>query len=232
MDSMPADEDTQQALVDDAASDPPADAPGEPAALAKPADASEAGTPAGVRTPVGGAHPAPLQHVLDLHTSKRMRALEAKQAGALSAEKQKKGVSIPSQRRWLLYWSLLLAGAGPRGFWDPRPRPQARVVSVRVRVREPRGALPVLARAVNTLMDQGRGARRDEVWVSLARYDDALVQTLEAWERHTRAGDTRLGERRVGSESMEGEALADLFTTSKWDKEKVPPSVSLAEDVF
>jgi phosphatidylinositol-3,4,5-trisphosphate 3-phosphatase/dual-specificity protein phosphatase PTEN len=162
-----------------------------------------------------------------------MQALQAKQS-TKNNEKgvQKKGVSIPSQRRWLLYWSLLLAGAGPVGFWglraSPSPDLKAKIVSIRIRQKEPQGAMPVLVRAVNTLMDQGglgnRHAPRNkssEVWVSLAKYNDKFVETLESWERQTRDADGTLGVRKSGSEHMNGEALVDMFNSDRWDKEKV-----------
>jgi phosphatidylinositol-3,4,5-trisphosphate 3-phosphatase and dual-specificity protein phosphatase PTEN len=249
MDIMPPDEETQKAVADDKLLEQAPESPkrvfestalsdkGEPTSptmVASPRSlsvSSAAATPAGARTPVEGAQPPPLQNILDLHTSKRMKTQEEKEAKA--KEKQKKGVSIPSQRRWLLYWSLLLAGAGPRGFWDLRPDavPQnlkAKIVSIRVRLREPRGAMPILARAVNTIMDQGGLGnpnapknRRGEVWVSLARYNDKLVNTLEAWEKHTRSEDANLGVRKAGSDHMDSVALVDMFKTDKWDKEKV-----------
>jgi phosphatidylinositol-3,4,5-trisphosphate 3-phosphatase/dual-specificity protein phosphatase PTEN len=86
------------------------------------------------------------------------------------------------------------------------------------------------------------------VWVSLARYDDEFVQTLERWERWTRerdessgdgnaTGKARLGVMRKGSERMsvgraesasetggEGEeetTLRDMFKDGKWDGKKM-----------
>jgi phosphatidylinositol-3,4,5-trisphosphate 3-phosphatase/dual-specificity protein phosphatase PTEN len=138
------------------------------------------------------AHPDALHSVLDLHTSRRMKQGDSK-------KKIKPGVSIPSQRRWLLYWSILLIGAGPRGFWGLNPslpysqnlstHPKARLLSVTVRMREPKGVTASLVKAVNTLADQTSWRNRNapkpkrrgegEVWISLARYDDGFVDTLE-----------------------------------------------------
>lgn len=210
MDVMPTDEDQnrgEKARQTD--NTPPASATGlAPPVLDKPAvsspramslasDTSSHFTSApdpssGRRSPAQSTHPEALKSVLELHTSKRMKIDDPQ-------KKVKQGVSIPSQRRWLLYWSLLLAGAGPRGFWglpgspfvttSLTTHPKARILSVTVRMREQRGVTASLVKAINVLADQtsfrNRNApqmkRRDEgeVWISLARYDDSFVETLE-----------------------------------------------------
>lgn len=200
------------------------------------------------------SQPASLQSVLELHTSKRMKPAED-----AAAKAPKAGVSIPSQRRWLLYWSLLLAGSGPRGFWGispdadnsaaaTEPSPKVRVRALTVRMREPRGVAAGLTRAVNAFAEQtalrNRNAPRSKggaVWVSLARYDDGLVAALERWERHSRGAGGKLGVRAPGADHMEGEALERMFEDGKWDKDKMvrsfarvgavtPEAVSNAED--
>lgn len=181
------------------------------------------------KTPVS-AQPASLQSVLELHTSKRMKP-------GSEAKKVKPGVSIPSQRRWLLYWSLLLSGSGPRGFWGLSPTddavpeehsPKVRVRSLTVRMREPRGVVAGLARAVNTIAEQtslrNKNAPRTAknpgaLWVSLARYDDKLVEGLEDWERRSR-GET-LGVRAKGNDHMQGQAMEKMFEDGKWDEDKM-----------
>jgi phosphatidylinositol-3,4,5-trisphosphate 3-phosphatase and dual-specificity protein phosphatase PTEN len=195
------------------------------------------------KAPALSEPPSALKEVLDLHTSRRMKTASMKDSNHVKkgneAPKIKQGVSIPSQRRWLLYWSLLLSGASPRGFWGlPGPasspqsqadgHPKAFITSIVVRMREPRGVAASLARAFNTIAHQtGRGNRNapkvtgEEAWVSLARYDDRFVETLERWERHTRSADGKLGVRAQGSGEMEGEALAEMFESGKWDKDKV-----------
>jgi len=65
--------------------------------------------------------------------------------------------------------------------------------------------------------------------VSLARYDDEFVNTLERWEKHTRDPDPRnMGRRRPGSETMPeplaagGEqGIANLLDDGKWDSGKM-----------
>ncbi|KAJ7701517.1 hypothetical protein B0H17DRAFT_1195298 [Mycena rosella] len=54
--------------------------------------------------------------MLDLHTAQRMKPSGAN-------EKAKQGVSIPSQRRWLHYWVLLLAQKVPAHLWAVPPLP-------------------------------------------------------------------------------------------------------------
>ena len=166
-----------------------------------------------------------LSHVLDLHTSRRM-----KRPSSPSAQ-LKQGVSIPSQRRWLYYWSLVLAHQAPPEFWsgDPtvlgRPSPKVRLTQIRVRMRELSGLKGNLVRAANALLEnagKGRVVRgASPVWASLARYDDELVETLERWERYTRDESGAMGVRRRGSDDMEGEAIADLFKDGRWDSKKM-----------
>ncbi|OAX40534.1 hypothetical protein K503DRAFT_675442, partial [Rhizopogon vinicolor AM-OR11-026] len=180
--------------------------------------------------------PAPvLQQVLDLHTSRRMKASSiVTKTSSSRPRKEKSGVSIPSQRRWLLYWSRLLAGQGPPGMWGLSDMQsglvngsyspsmslrKVRITEVSLRMRELSGIKTSLVRAASLLIDRGRdGLMRpgnDRVWASLARYDDELVGALESWEQRTR--DTaKLGRRKQSSESVD-----DIFSNDKWDKKKM-----------
>jgi phosphatidylinositol-3,4,5-trisphosphate 3-phosphatase/dual-specificity protein phosphatase PTEN len=177
-----------------------------------------------------------LQQVLDLHTSRRMKASSI--STNTSNTKPRAGVSIPSQRRWLLYWSQLLAGEGPPGMWglsdmksgshdDSNPPPilqkKVRITEISLRLRELSGIKVGLVRAANMLMDRGKDGRgltdslgNNRVWASLARYDDDLVNALERWEQSTR-DITNLGRRKHES----SESVSDIFTSDKWDKEKM-----------
>lgn len=174
------------------------------------------------------AKPDMLQHVLDLHTAGRM-----KRPSTPSDKKVKAGVSIPSQRRWLYYWSLLIARQGPQGFWsmdsaERAPAPKVRLTHIKIKMKELTGFRANLWKAANAFIDKtGKGKAHDatkgagHVWASLARYDDKLVDTLERWERLTRSEDGNMGKRKEGSEHQDEGDLSQLFADAKWDKAKM-----------
>lgn len=80
-----------------------------------------------------------------------------------------------------------------------------------------------LVKAANALLDRTNAAKlsHGQVWVSLARYDDKLVSSLEKWEQHTRDEEGHLGKRKPGSSHIDDEALSDLFTNGEWDQSKM-----------
>ncbi|KAL0578887.1 Telomerase protein component 1 [Marasmius crinis-equi] len=176
---------------------------------------------------------ATLTDILDLHTSRRMRQPSSPE------KKVKQGVSIPSQRRWLHYWSLLLSHQAPEHVWSSAPlapsssspslssmppesrrnAPKVRLTEVKLRMKESSGMTMNLVRAANAFLERGKGS--SQVWVSLARYDDSLVEVLERWERYTRDEDGDLGKRKPGTGHFGEEALNEMFKEEKWDGEKM-----------
>ncbi|CAA7268469.1 unnamed protein product [Cyclocybe aegerita] len=202
-----------------------------------------------------------LKGVLDLHTARRMKQEEGN-------SKAKQGVSIPSQRRFLYYWALLLAHDAPKHVWavdysqsvhdaEDRPpfqrstasRPKVRLTQLKLRMRETSGMKLSIIKAANKVIERTNLAKgpdkpltsgtskekekekssssSSQVWASLARYDDTLVDLLEEWETHTRDSDGHMGKRRPGSEHMkrgettEEDVLNEVFLSGKWDKGKM-----------
>ncbi len=73
--------------------------------------------------------------------------------------------------------------------------------------------------SISKLANGGRGA---QIWASLARYDDGLVDLLERWEVHTRDDSSgHMGRRKPGSEHMGEEELGKIFEDGKWDNKKM-----------
>ncbi|KIY71806.1 hypothetical protein CYLTODRAFT_418520 [Cylindrobasidium torrendii FP15055 ss-10] len=227
MDQMPGD--------DDEASEQVQPVLGDQALTASPVQTST--SPASVPSKPKGQ--ATLSAVLDLHTSRRMKA-------PTDGQKSKQGVSIPSQRRWLEYWSLLLSQEAPAHVWgglSPLPAspeqiyhaPKVRLTDITLRMKESSGVKATLVSAANAVIDRagmGKSGSREaksagdsHVWLSLARYDDDFVDRLESWEIHTRDEDGHLGRRKKGTEhNKDGEAITELFKDEKWDGGKMVKS--------
>lgn len=212
--------------------DTPANNPSEPQIL----DAEELRTdsPAPIIAPVPvKSFSDSLQGVLDLHTSRRMKTPSSPD------QKAKQGVSIPSQRRWLHYWSLILAHEAPSHLWAlPVPsnatapiKPKVRLTQIKLRMKETSGMKMNLVKMANMVLDRTNVGKsgsvmanlngNGHVWVSLARYNDDFVDLLERWEVHTRDDNGHMGRRKEQSDHMDGESISDIFADGKWDKEKM-----------
>ncbi|KAI6099500.1 hypothetical protein EDD16DRAFT_1497475 [Pisolithus croceorrhizus] len=126
------------------------------------------------------------EQVLELYTTRRMKPTFQH----LPEHKRKLGVSIPSQQRWLRYWSQSLATDGSMsssagGSLTPHKRSckKVKVSRVVVRMRELSGIQPSLVHAMSvvqqaTNLRSSEAASGGHVWASLARYDDDLVEGL------------------------------------------------------
>ncbi|KAI6107830.1 hypothetical protein EV401DRAFT_1871251 [Pisolithus croceorrhizus] len=118
------------------------------------------------------------EQVLDLYTTRRMKPTFQQ----LRAHKRKLGVSIPSQQRWLRYWSQSLAAEGSLTL-HKRSCKKVKISRVVIRMRELSGIQPSLVQAMN-MVQQATNLRSSEaasgghIWASLARYDDDLVEGL------------------------------------------------------
>ncbi|KXN85563.1 Phosphatidylinositol 3,4,5-trisphosphate 3-phosphatase and dual-specificity protein phosphatase PTEN [Leucoagaricus sp. SymC.cos] len=184
-----------------------------------------------------------LKGVLDLHTARRMRPPSD------PLKKQKQGVSIPSQRRFLYYWALCLSHQVPPGFWSLTPQPslcgalnsatcgarkRVRLTEIKLRLCELSTVKLGLVKAANLIIDKAKGnspstsAGGNHVWASLARYDDEFVDVLQGWEMYTRDKNGKLGVRRpcsdhrsLDKEGGEKECITDLFKDGRWDQHKM-----------
>ncbi|KAI6158198.1 hypothetical protein BKA82DRAFT_4068421 [Pisolithus tinctorius] len=151
------------------------------------------------------------EQVLDLYTIRRMKPAVQQ----ILIHKQKRGVSIPSQQRWLRYWSQSLAtdgstSSGPEGSLELRKYDcrKVRITRVVVRMRELSGIQPSLIQAVS-MVQQATNVRSSEaassgcVWASLARYDDDLVGRLAELS------------------PCQSSETPRIFEDGKWDREKM-----------
>ncbi|CUA71045.1 hypothetical protein RSOLAG22IIIB_04437 [Rhizoctonia solani] len=200
------------------------DIPGDPKS-SEPSPVSPSGS-SSIKTKKGST----LESVIALHTSRRMQT--PREGG-----KVKQGVSIPSQRRFLGYWSRLVDGAAPPGMWginggsggtDDRQR--VRLETIRLVMRDDASVKQRGIKIINSILDRAVGNEgkkgKGEVWVSLARYDDNLVELLEGWEQRTRSPEHGVGYRAHGPEAdrneKEGEiALEHIFDDGTWDNKKM-----------
>jgi phosphatidylinositol-3,4,5-trisphosphate 3-phosphatase/dual-specificity protein phosphatase PTEN len=177
------------------------------------------------------AMPKSVKDVLDLHTSRRMRPPSPSKG-------QNHGVSIQSQRRWLYYWSLLLAHEAPSQIWPLCPTPgksraQVSLRHLKLQMREPSGVSMGFVEVVSKVIESAnlgkegpKGQGRGRFWASVARYDDQLMHVLEKWERQTRHDSGNLGKRRNYSDCAGNDRPSTIFEPGKWDTEKMVKTVA------
>jgi len=150
--------------------------------------------------------------VLQLHTSRRMKP-----------SRSRVGVSIPSQRRWLRYWSEFLHGTAPPQLpLYPEGQgvsPKVRLYGIKVRMREEGGGAQVaIVRMANALIERaprsitGKDYGAENLWASLARYEDAMVEEIE---KRVRNGDE------IEYEDDQVTRKNNMFATSNWDNKKM-----------
>ncbi|PPQ82592.1 hypothetical protein CVT25_007106 [Psilocybe cyanescens] len=230
LDALPPDEENQP---------PPSSKPTSPPFVTSPLTSDTAG----ILDVESGYPPAPtlantersftdaLKGVLDLHTARRMKPPSEKEGKA----KAKQGVSIPSQRRFLYYWALILAHEAPKHLWaidtlKPRAmdlksaliekstkhRPKVRLTELKLRMRETSNMKLNIVKATNMVIERTNMAKAPEktsssrIWASMARYDDGMVDLLEEWEAYTRDPGENMGKRRPGSDHLSrGESTED-----------------------
>lgn len=173
-------------------------------------------------TPVASGNPdkaaSMVDKVVKLHTSRRM----GQSAG------NKLGVSIPSQRRWLRYWSEFLHDVAPPQLpLYPKGQaisPKARIYSIKIRMHEQGGGAQVaIVRVANALIDRAprsvvgnvKGRGGDDVWVSLARYEDDMVEEIE---KRVRTDED------VEYETDGITRKNDMFGSPTWDNKKMVKS--------
>ncbi|KAI9460796.1 hypothetical protein HD554DRAFT_2132406 [Boletus coccyginus] len=163
-----------------------------------------------------------LEKVLNHHASRRMKPSRDHPD---IPKKTRMGVSIPSQQRWLLYWSQVLGGKGPpslRPFpandhpehQDTTPKiTKLKLTKLTIRMREPSRIQPHLVQAASAVITSaGKGRAASEfttgrLWASLARYSDQLVDELEHWEKESRNPAGAIG--------------SSFFKNDRWDKAKM-----------
>lgn len=107
---------------------------------------------------------ASLDSVLALHSSRRMKAPSKSD----SHKTPRTGVSIPSQRRFLFYWSQILSGASPKGFWEilpstqdsaQSPQQKVRIRGITVQMIDPGTTKQTALKVVNKIISKTTGGK-------------------------------------------------------------------------
>jgi len=99
-----------------------------------------------------------VESISALHSARRMKALSINE----SRKTPRRGVSIPSQRRFLFYWSQIISGAAIKAFWElpsgpgttNTPQQQVRICKFTIKMLDPgaakQGAVKVISKALET----------------------------------------------------------------------------------
>ena len=111
------------------------------------------------------------------------------------------------------------------------------MLDVQIRMRETKGVKLSVVKAASALLERfsdkrasaGEGGGPGDLWVSVARYDDQFVETVERWERWSREqGIGGMGKRREGGGILPTEVQTDLrkeiqhiFRDGDWDRSKM-----------
>lgn len=101
-----------------------------------------------------------------------------------TTQKPKMGVSIPSQRRWVGYWTRILSGRDARLSLTSsisQPRRLIRITRISIDRTPPSSSSSKSSSFFSKLIPHS-----DSLSIQLARYDDSFVNRLESWERSAR----------------------------------------------
>lgn len=121
---------------------------------------------------------------MDENQSMRSIALNQNTEDHSEGSRPRMGVSIPSQQRWVGYWTRILSGRDPRlSMTSPlrQPRRQVRITRITLDRQSPGSSSKASHNLFERLVPQS-----DAFSVQLVRYEDSLVDRLEHWERHAR----------------------------------------------
>ncbi|CAO1622284.1 unnamed protein product [Parajaminaea phylloscopi] len=104
--------------------------------------------------------------------------------GTINSNRSRRiGVSIASQRRWVGYWGRMLRSEDPRATLDflqpSQPGRLIRITGLSV-LQDPKRSQAEGKKGIQTL------AKLDTYHVTIGRYQNALVEKIEGWERGAR----------------------------------------------